>query len=123
MIAQTANWQQMVLSSNFGNVFSILAASAWLPFTPMTNLQILAQNLLYDISQIAVPWDRVDEEYVLTPKRWDTMDLLRFVIVLGPTSSVIDIVTYLLGWFYYGVRTTENETAVKMFQAHWFLQG
>lgn len=65
-----ANSPQMVLSSNFGNVFSILAASAWLPFTPMTNLQILAQNLLYDVSQIAIPWDKVDPEFLEHPKTW-----------------------------------------------------
>ncbi|OAQ96270.1 hypothetical protein LLEC1_02235 [Akanthomyces lecanii] len=115
--------KEMVLSSNFGNVFSILAASAWLPFTPMTNLQILAQNLLYDISQIAIPWDTVDPEFLENPKSWQPWDLLRFVIVLGPTSSVIDICTFLLGWFYYGIRTTDDAAAVSRFQTHWFLQG
>ncbi|PFH61499.1 hypothetical protein XA68_17156 [Ophiocordyceps unilateralis] len=89
----TIKYIKMVASSNFGNVFSVLAASAWLPFQPMLSLQLLAQNLLYDISQIAIPWDRVDDEYVLTPKQWNTWDLLRFVLVLGPTSSVIDILT------------------------------
>ncbi|KAM0325134.1 hypothetical protein ACHAQA_007673 [Verticillium albo-atrum] len=68
---------KMVASSNFGNVFSILIASSWLPFTPMSSLQLLAQNLLYDISQIAIPWDRMDEEYLEKPKRWNSMDLLR----------------------------------------------
>lgn len=60
---------QMVASSNFGNVFSILVASCWLPFSPMTSLQILIQNLLYDISQIAIPWDRMDPEYLAVPPR------------------------------------------------------
>lgn len=68
----TIKYIKMVASSNFGNVFSMLAASAWLPFTPMLGIQILAQNLLYDISQIAIPWDRVDPEYLLTPKTWKT---------------------------------------------------
>lgn len=131
----------MVASSNFGNVFSVLAASAWIPFQPvchalsrrlgaagltesqMLGLQLLAQNLLYDISQIAIPWDRVDPEYMTTPKSWNTLDLLRFVIVLGPTSSVIDILTFVLGWFYYGVQTEDDIAGVKMFRAHWFLQG
>ncbi|KAJ3499081.1 hypothetical protein NLG97_g607 [Lecanicillium saksenae] len=121
--ANSIKYIKMVLSSNFGNVFSILAASAWLPFTPMTNLQILAQNLLYDISQIAIPWDRVDPEFLESPKTWQPWDLLRFVIVLGPTSSVIDVCTFLLGWFYYGIRTTEDPYAVSQFQTHWFLQG
>ncbi|PHH72000.1 hypothetical protein CDD80_4838 [Ophiocordyceps camponoti-rufipedis] len=118
----TIKYIKMVASSNFGNVFSVLAASAWLPFQPMLGLQLLAQNLLYDISQIAIPWDRVDDDYVLTPKQWNTWDLLRFVVVLGPTSSVIDILTYLIGYFYYGVRTADSPD-VGMFQAHWFLQG
>ncbi|KAJ4154756.1 hypothetical protein LMH87_000035 [Akanthomyces muscarius] len=121
--ANSIKYIKMVLSSNFGNVFSILAASAWLPFTPMTNLQILAQNLLYDISQIAIPWDKVDPEFLENPKSWQPWDLLRFVVVLGPTSSVIDVCTFLLGWFYYGIRTTEDATAVSQFQTHWFLQG
>ncbi|KAJ3528206.1 hypothetical protein NM208_g10309 [Fusarium decemcellulare] len=113
----------MVASSNFGNVFSVLAASAWLPFQPMLSIQLLAQNLLYDISQIAIPWDRVDQEYLEKPKRWNTLDLLRFIIILGPTSSIIDILTFLLGWFFYRVQTTADTKAVRMFQAHWFLQG
>ncbi|KAK2594081.1 hypothetical protein QQS21_008230 [Conoideocrella luteorostrata] len=119
----TIKYIKMVASSNFGNVFSILAASAWLPFTPMLGIQILAQNLLYDISQIAIPWDRVDPEYLRTPKTWKTWDLLRFVVILGPTSSVIDILTFTLGWFYYGIKTANDEVAVRQFQTHWFLQG
>ncbi|EFY89523.1 magnesium-translocating P-type ATPase family protein [Metarhizium acridum CQMa 102] len=119
----TIKYIKMVASSNFGNVFSMLAASAWLPFTPMLGIQILAQNLLYDISQIAIPWDRVDPEYLATPKTWKTWDLLRFVVVLGPTSSVIDILTFSLGWFFYGIQTTEDPVSVMRFQTHWFLQG
>ncbi|RDA93297.1 hypothetical protein CP533_2026 [Ophiocordyceps camponoti-saundersi (nom. inval.)] len=118
----TIKYIKMVASSNFGNVFSVLAASAWLHFQPMLGLQLLAQNLLYDISQIAIPWDRVDDDYVLTPKRWNTWDLLRFVIVLGPTSSVIDILTYIINWFFYGIRLADDPR-VNTFQAHWFLQG
>lgn len=121
--ANTIKYIKMVLSSNFGNVFSILTASAWLPFTPMLNLQILAQNLLYDVSQIAIPWDNVDKEYLETPKSWQPWDLLRFVVVLGPTSSVIDICTFCLGWFFYNIKTTDDPNAVLMFQTHWFLQG
>ncbi|TWU72954.1 hypothetical protein ED733_003171 [Metarhizium rileyi] len=119
----TIKYIKMVASSNFGNVFSMLAASAWLPFTPMLGIQILAQNLLYDISQIAIPWDRIDPEYLATPKTWKTWDLLRFVVVLGPTSSVIDILTFALGWSFYGVQTTDDPAQVKLFQTHWFLQG
>lgn len=114
---------KMVASSNFGNVFSILIASSWLPFTPMSSLQLLVQNLLYDVSQIAIPWDRMDEEYLTEPKRWATRDLLRFIIVLGPTSSVIDMATFCTGWFYYGVQSADDADAVSLFQTHWFLQG
>ncbi|VUC24019.1 unnamed protein product [Clonostachys rosea] len=119
----TIKYIKMVASSNFGNVFSIMAASAWLPFTPMTSIQLLAQNLLYDISQIAIPWDRVDDEYLREARRWDALDIVKFVVVLGPTSSVIDICTFLLGWFYYGIKSTSDEQGVELFQTHWFLQG
>ncbi|ROT40811.1 MG transport ATPase [Sodiomyces alkalinus F11] len=114
---------KMVASANFGNVFSILIASAWLPFTPMSPIQLLVQNLLYDVSQIAIPWDRVDDEDLALPRRWASRDLLRFILVLGPTSSVIDIATFCSGWFYYGVRSAEDPQAVALFQTHWFLQG
>ena len=114
---------KIVASSNFGNVFSILIASAWLPFTPMSSLQLLVQNLLYDVSQIAIPWDRMDEEYLEEPKHWASMDLLRFIIVLGPTSSVIDTATFYTGWFYYRVQTSDDPASVSLFQTHWFPQG
>lgn len=89
----------------------------------MTALQILVQNLLYDISQIAIPWDRMDEEFLATPQRWDAKDLLRFILVLGPTSSTIDMCTFCLGWYYYGVRDASNSYAVALFHTHWFLEG
>ncbi|KAL1998886.1 hypothetical protein VTN02DRAFT_5423 [Thermoascus thermophilus] len=119
----TIKYIKMVASSNFGNVFSILIASAWLPFEPMTGLQILIQNLLYDISQISLPWDRVDEDYLKVPRQWDAFDLVRFIVVFGPTSSTIDMCTFCLGWFYYGIRTANNPVAVSLFHTHWFLEG
>lgn len=119
----TVKYIKMVASSNFGNVFSILIASAWLPFEPMTSLQILIQNLLYDISQIAIPWDHMDEEYIQVPHQWNTKDLLRFIVVFGPTSSTIDMCTFCLNWFFYSIRTTHEPAAVARFHTHWFLQG
>lgn len=113
----------MVASSSFGNVFSILVASCWLPYSPMTALQILIQNLLYNISQIAIPWDRMDEEFLATPQRWDVKDLLRFILILGPTSSTIDMCTFSLGWFYYGIQDASDDYAVATFHTHWFLEG
>jgi Mg2+-importing ATPase len=118
----TVKYIKMVASSNFGNVFSVLIASAWLPYQPMSSLQILVQNLLYDLSQAALPWDRLDEEYLLTPQRWDIKDLLRFIVVLGPTSSTIDMWTFLLDWFYYDIRTASSPL-VPLAHTHWFLEG
>jgi P-type Mg2+ transporter len=89
----------------------------------MTALQILVQNLLYDISQIAIPWDRMDEEFLASPQRWDVKDLIRFILVLGPTSSTIDMCTFTLGWFYYGIRDASDNYAVTLFHTHWFLEG
>jgi len=129
-IPYSIKYIKMVASSNFGNIFSILIASCWLPFDPMTGLQILIQNLLYDISQIAIPWDRMDPEYLEKPQRWDIKDLFRFILVFGPTSSTIDMCTFCLNWFYYGIKTADSTVGgtvaghgVKMFHTHWFLEG
>lgn len=118
----TMKYIKMVASSNFGNVFSVVIASAWLPYQPMTGLQLLMQNLLYDISQLALPWDHVDEEFLQIPRRWNTWDLLRFIVVLGPTSSTIDMCTFTLDWFYYGIRTA-GSPLVPLAHTHWFLEG
>lgn len=119
----TIKYIKMVLSSNFGNVLSILIASAWLPFEPMSSLQILLQNLLYDVSQLALPWDRMDAEFLAAPQTWQMRDLIRFVLVLGPTSSTIDMCTFLLNWFYYGIQSADDPVGVARFQTHWFLEG
>src|SRR5947207_2000127 len=118
----TMKYIKMVASSNFGNVFSVVIASAWLPYQPMRSLQILMQNLLYDISQVALPWDYVDEEFLQIPRRWDTWDLLRFIVVLGPTSSTIDMCTFILDWFYYGIQAVDS-SLVPLAHTHWFLLG
>ena len=81
---------KMTASSNFGNVFSVLVASAFLPFLPMLPMQLLVQNLLYDISQVAIPFDRVDEEYLRKPRKWRAGDVGRFMLVVGPISSIVD---------------------------------
>ena len=119
----TIKYIKMVISSNFGNVFSVLIASAWLPFNPMTGLQMLVQNVLYDVSQIAIPWDNMDAEDLEAPQRWQIWDLLRFIIILGLTSSTIDLSTFIINWFYYGVQSAEDITSVKVFHTHWFLQS
>lgn len=85
---------KMTASSNFGNVFSVLVASAFLPFLPMLPLHLLIQNLLYDVSQVAIPFDNVDDEQIRKPQRWNPADLGRFMIFFGPISSIFDILTF-----------------------------
>src|SRR6202030_3099309 len=94
----TIKYIKMTASSNFRNVFSVLVASAFLPFLPMLPLQLLVQNLLYDISQTAIPFDNVDPELVQLPQRWRPDDIGRFMIVFGPVSSVFDICTFAVMW-------------------------
>ncbi|KAK0730942.1 magnesium-translocating P-type ATPase [Lasiosphaeris hirsuta] len=120
--ANTVKYIKMAASANFGNVVSVLVATAWLPYQPMTGLQILVQNLLYDIAQFALPWDRVDDEDVAKPLVWDWRDLVRFVLVFGPVSSLSDVATFCFNWLALDI----NEGAsplVPMAQTHWFLSG
>ncbi|MCL1837596.1 MAG: magnesium-translocating P-type ATPase [Treponema sp.] len=98
--ANIIKYIKMTASSNFGNMFSVLAASAFLPFLPMLPIQILALNLIYDISCIAIPWDNVDLDYLRKPRKWDASSISRFMVWIGPTSSVFDITTYILMFFY-----------------------
>jgi len=111
---------RMTASSNFGNVFSVLVASAFLPFLPMLPLQLLMQNLLYDISQIAIPFDDVDAELVEKPLRWNPGDIGRFMVFFGPISSVFDILTYALMWFVFSANSPAGQT---LFQSGWFVVG
>ena len=90
---------KLTASSNFGNMFSVLAACAFLPFIPMLPVQILLLNLIYDLSCIALPWDNVDREFLARPRRWDAGGIQKFMLWIGPTSSVFDITTYLLMYF------------------------
>ncbi len=111
---------KMTASSNFGNMFSVLAASAFLPFLPMLSIHLLIQNLLYDISQTAIPFDKMDKEFLLKPRRWDSSDIARFMIFIGPISSIFDIATYLLMWYVFGCQSAEMQT---LFQSGWFIEG
>ena len=111
---------KMTASSNFGNMFSVMAASAFLPFLPMLPIHLLIQNLLYDISQTTIPFDKMDAEYLQKPRKWDASDLSRFMIFIGPISSVFDIVTYLVMWYVFGCTSPENQT---LFQSGWFVEG
>lgn len=111
---------KMTASSNFGNVFSVLIASAFIPFLPMLPLHLLVQNLLYDISQTTIPFDHVDEELLAQPQKWNPNDLSRFMIFFGPISSVFDILTYLLMWHVFGANNPAHQT---LFQSGWFVEG
>ncbi|HVX04665.1 MAG TPA: magnesium-translocating P-type ATPase [Rhodanobacteraceae bacterium] len=113
---------KMTASSNFGNVFSMLIASIFLPFLPMLPLQILVLNLLYDISQLSIPFDRMDEEYIRRPRKWDAGDIGRFMFWIGPTSSVFDITTFLLLWFWFGANSTAPAHQA-FFQSGWFVES
>ena len=97
--ANMIKYIKLTASSNFGNMFSVLAASAFLPFLPMASLQLLLLNLIYDISCTSIPWDNVDEEYLMKPRNWDATSISRFMLIIGPTSSIFDIVTYFVMYF------------------------
>ncbi len=118
--ANMLKYIRMTASSNFGNVFSVLVASAFLPFLPMLPLHLLIQNLLYDISQVAIPFDNVDEEQVARPQRWDPKQIGRFMLFFGPISSIFDILTFCLMWWVFQANVPEAQT---LFQSGWFVVG
>jgi Mg2+-importing ATPase len=111
---------KMALSSNFGNVFTIVGASVILPFFPMLPVQLLLQNLLYDISQTAIPFDHVDREFLLKPRTWDPKGIAKFMVFIGPISSIFDYVTFGVLWFVFAANTLEKQA---LFQAGWFIEG
>lgn len=125
---------KMTASSNFGNMFSVMAASAFLPFLPMLPIHLLIQNLLYDVSQTTIPFDRVDAEYLRKPRKWDSSDLSRFMIFIGPISSIFDITTYLLMFFiigpavfggvsYFLLSAGDQISFAQLFHSGWFVEG
>ncbi|KAG0366726.1 hypothetical protein BGX24_003574 [Mortierella sp. AD032] len=107
----------MGISSNFGNVFSILVASLRLPFLPILPIHILAQNMLYDISQATIPRDKMDKEFLMVPHRWNILSIFQFMIFMGPWSSIFDITTFLFMWFYFGIRNPSDTAGA------WFTEG
>jgi len=126
---------KMTASSNFGNMFSVLAASAFLPFLPMLPIQIILLNLIYDLSCTAIPWDNVDKELLHKPRKWDASSIGKFMLWIGPTSSVFDITTYLLMYFiicpavcaglmYHEITDPEMLALfVAVFHAGWFVES
>jgi len=117
----TIKYIKMAVSSNFGNVFSVTIASGWLPFLPMLPVHIVVQNLLYDLSQLAIPWDNVDPDFIKSPKNWETKSIIRFMACIGPISSIFDMTTFSFMWYYYNIQTPHDN--VMMFQTAWFVEG
>lgn len=112
----TMKYIMMGLSSNFGNMFSVLGAVLFIPFLPMLPIQILLNNFLYDISQITIPLDRVDREYIVRPKKWDIGFIRKFMFMFGPISSVFDFITYSMMFLLY-------KSSPSSFQTAWFMES
>lgn len=111
---------KMTASSNFGNMFSMIGASAFLPFLPMLPLQILTQNLLYDVSQSSIPWDTMDKDFLEKPKKWDAGSIKKFMLYIGPLSSIFDYITFAVMFFIFKANTPEHQS---LFQTGWFVEG
>lgn len=118
--ANMLKYIKITASSNFGNVFSVLIASAFIPFLPMLPVQLLLQNLIYDISQTVIPFDNVDSEFIEKPQRWDPDDLRRFMMFFGPISSIFDVLTFYVMWNWFGANSAAHAS---LFQSGWFVEG
>lgn len=141
--ANMIKYIKMTASSNFGNMFSVLAASALLPFLPMMSIHLILLNLIYDLSCTAIPWDHVDEEYLKVPRKWDASSVGSFMLWIGPTSSIFDFTTYIFMYFVFcplfvshgvlyndlanhfsGAELTQMQIAyAALFQAGWFVES
>lgn len=111
-------YMKMALSADFGDVFSIMIASIFLPFLPLLPIQMLFQDFIYDFSQIGIPYDNVDEEFITFPKKWNTKGIAKFMIVMGITSSIIDVLAFLTFWHLLGYNSIDKESC---FQTAWFI--
>ena len=118
VFSNVIKYVRMGASSNFGNMFSVLGASILLPFLPMNPLQILVNNLLYDMSQTAIPTDSVDREWLLKPRKWNLDEIKNFIIFIGPISSIFDYTTFAVMIFVFGAWTNPA-----LFQTGWFVES
>ena len=109
---------KMGASSNFGNMFSVLGASIFLPFLPMVPIQVLTNNLLYDFSQTAIPTDNVDDEYLAIPRKWDIGNIFKFMIFIGPISSIFDYATFSRCCYVFNAWNNPS-----LFQTGWFVES
>jgi Mg2+-importing ATPase len=120
VFANILKYIRMGASSNFGNMFSVLGASARLPFLPMAPIQILANNMLYDMSQIPIPTDAVDEEQVSRPRPWNIAEITRFILFIGPISSIFDYTTFFVMWYIFKCNIP---AMASLFQSGWFVES
>ena len=109
---------KMAASSNFGNMFSVVGASAFLPFLPMLPIQVLTNNLLYDFSQTTIPTDNVDSDWLIKPRKWAINELQKFILLIGPISSIFDYATFYIMWFVFHCK---NNPA--LFHTGWFVES
>ena len=143
VFANILKYIRMGASSNFGNMFSVLGASLWLPYLPMSPIKILTNNLLYDFSQVPIPTDEVDPEQVAKPRPWSMGEIARFILFIGPCSSVFDYTTYLMMWFIFKcsdlgltpppelaarfahatIANPDSTYAAALFQTGWFVES
>ena len=130
--ANMTKYIKMTVSSNFGNIFSLLFASIFLPFLPMAPVHLIVLNLIYDISCIALPFDNVDKEFLKKPRIWEANSIMRFMAWIGPISSVFDIITYMLLYFLvvpmilghgYNHGATDAAAFIMVFQTGWFIES
>ncbi len=120
VFANILKYVRMGASSNFGNMFSVLGASAFLPFLPMMPVQILTNNLLYDVSQTAIPTDEVDPEQIAKPRPWSINELSRFILFIGPISSIFDYTTFFMMLYLFNCW---NPVRASLFQSGWFVES
>lgn len=131
VFANIVKYIRMGASSNFGNMFSVVGASYLLPFLPMLPVQVLMNNLLYDFSQTGIPTDKVDEELIEKPLKWNIDNIKRFMVFIGPISSIFDYATFALMWFFFNCRAyldpalgmKEKEALAGLFQTGWFVES
>ena len=130
--ANMTKYIKMTVSSNFGNIFSLLFASIFLPFLPMAPVHLIVLNLVYDLSCIALPFDNVDSEFLKKPRIWSANSITRFMAWIGPISSIFDVLTYLLLYFIivpmitggsYQAGSGQAETFITLFQTGWFIES
>ncbi len=120
MFGNIIKYIKMAASSNFGNVLSVVGASVLLPFLPMKPIQLLTQNLLYDLSQTAIPFDNVDKDFLDSPRKWDAPGIGKFMLFVGPISSIFDYVTFAVMWY---VFNANSFSSAPLFQTGWFIEA